>query len=66
MNKEKINKEELKKAKAILNYVERWLDSNMDEAPPEGVQDDSANLKQKIMIARDPKTTIQEIELGAI
>lgn len=66
MNKEKINKEELKKAKAILNYIERWLDSNISEAPPEGIREDSANLKQKIMIARDPRTTIQEIESGAI
>ena len=36
------------KNKAIINYVIRWLDSNIDEPPAEGVQEDSANLKEKI------------------
>ena len=32
----------MSKEKAILEYVVRWLDSNIDEPPPEGVQEDSA------------------------
>ena len=39
------------KEKAILEYIVRWLDSNIDEPPPEGVQEDSANLKEKIELA---------------
>ena len=35
------------KNKTIIDYVIRWLDSNIDEPPPEGVQEDSANLKEK-------------------
>ena len=52
------------KEKAILEYVVRWLDSNIDEGPPEGVQEDSANLKEKIELARDPSTTVEDIEGG--
>ena len=52
------------KEKAILEYVVRWLDSNIDEPPPEGVQEDSANLKEKIDLALDPKTTVEDIEGG--
>jgi len=51
------------KEKAILEYVIRWLDSNIDE--PElldTVQEDSANLKEKIELALDPGTTIEDIE----
>ena len=51
------------KEKAILEYVIRWLDSNIDE--PElldTVQEDSANLKEKILLALDPGTTIEDIE----
>jgi hypothetical protein len=51
------------KEKAILEYVIRWLDSNIDE--PElldTVQEDSANLKEKISLALDPGTTIEDIE----
>ena len=54
----------MSKEKAILEYVVRWLDSNIDEAPPEGVQEDSANLKEKIELALDPKTTVEDIESG--
>ena len=49
------------KNKTIIEYVIRWLDSNIDEPPPEGVQEDSANLKEKINLALYPKTTIQNI-----
>ena len=50
------------KEKAILEYVIRWLDSNIDEQPPEGIQEDSANLKEKIELALDPETTVEEIQ----
>ena len=50
------------KEKAILEYVIRWLDSNIDEQPLEGIQEDSANLKEKIQLALDPETTVEEIE----
>ena len=52
------------KNKAILDMVIRWLDSNIDEPPAEGVQEDSANLKEKINLALDPKTPIQNINDG--
>ena len=52
------------KNKAILDYVIRWLDSNIDEGPPEGVQEDSANLKEKIELALDPSNTAQDIDDG--
>ena len=51
------------KEKAILDYVIRWLDSNIDE--PElldTVQEDSANLKEKISLALDPETTVEDIQ----
>jgi len=51
------------KEKAILEYVIRWLDSNIDE--PElldTVQEDSANLKEKIQLALDPEITVEEIQ----
>ena len=54
------------KEKAILEYVIRWLDSNIDEQPPEGIQEDSANLKEKIQLALDPKITVEDIESGNI
>ena len=50
------------KQEAILEYVIRWLDSNIDEQPPEGIQEDSANLKKKIQLALDSMTTIEEIQ----
>ena len=56
--------EKCMKDKAIIEYVIRWLDSNIDEAPPEGVREDSANLKEKIQLALDPKTTAQDIDEG--
>jgi hypothetical protein len=55
------------KQEAIIEYVIRWLDSNIDE--PElldTIQEDSANLKEKIQLALDPKTTIEDIESGNI
>ena len=54
------------KEKAIIEMVIWWLDSNIDEAPPEGVQEDSANLKEKIQLALNPEATIKDIEAGNI
>jgi hypothetical protein len=51
------------KQEAIIEYVIRWLDSNIDE--PElldTIQEDSANLKEKIQLALDPETTVEEIQ----
>ena len=56
--------ERKQKYEAIINMVIRWLDSNIDEPPPEGVQEDSANLKEKIELALDPTTTKKQIEDG--
>ena len=52
------------KEKAILEYVVRWLDCNIDEGPREGIEEDSANLKEKIELALDSKTTVEDIEGG--
>ena len=52
------------KNKKIIEYILRWLDSNIDESPPEGVREDSANLKEKIELALDPKNTAQDIDDG--
>ena len=54
----------MSKEKAIIEMVIRWLDSNIDEAPPEGVQEDSANLKEKIQLALDPEVTAQDVDNG--
>ena len=54
------------KEKAILEYVIRWLDSNIDEQPTEGIQEDSANLKEKILLALESNTTTEEIERGNV
>ena len=56
--------ERKQKYEAIINMVIRWLDSNIDEPPPEGVQEDSANLKEKIELALEPTTTKKQIEDG--
>ena len=56
--------ERRQKYEAIINMVIRWLNSNIDEPPPEGVQEDSANLKEKIELALDPTTTKKQIEDG--
>ena len=56
--------ERKQKYEAIINMVIRCLDSNIDEPPPEGVQEDSANLKEKIELALDPTTTKKQIEDG--
>jgi len=57
-------RDENEKKKAVIEYVIRWLDSNIDEPPPEGVREDSANLKEKIELALDPRNTTKDIEDG--
>lgn len=53
--------------KAIIEYVLRWLDSNVDEDnTSDTVAEDSANLKEKIELALEPTTTIKDIEEGNI
>ena len=41
-----------------------WFDANMDEPPPEGIQEDSANLKEKIILALSDEATIEDIQNG--
>jgi len=38
----------IKKQHEALEYTKAWLNTNMDEPPPESIQEDSANLLQKI------------------
>jgi hypothetical protein len=47
------------KEKAIIEMILTWLDANMDEPPPEGIQEDSANLKEKIILALSDEATIE-------
>lgn len=54
------------KEKAIIEYVLRWLDNNIDEDSSETIAEDSANLKEKIELALEPTTTIKDIEEGSI
>lgn len=55
------------KEKAIIEYVLRWLDSNIDEDnTSDTIAEDSANLKEKIELALEPTTTIKDIEEGNI
>jgi predicted RNase H-like HicB family nuclease len=41
-------REENKKQKVALDYVKQWLNENIDEGSPDGVQYDSANLLQNL------------------
>ena len=58
--------ERKQKYEAIIDMVIRWLDSNIDDAMNEfdPVASDSADLKEKIELALDSKTTKREIEDG--
>jgi len=49
------------KNKAIIDYVIRWLDSNIDE---KDVYTDSADLKEKIQLALVPEVTAQDVNNG--
>jgi hypothetical protein len=53
------------KSKAIIEYVIRWLDSNIDEpALQRALATDSADLKEKIQLALDPEVTAQDVNNG--
>jgi len=58
--------ERKQKYEAIIDMVIRWLDSNIDDAMNEfdPVASDSADLKEKIKLALDSKTTKRGIEDG--
>ena len=58
--------EKCMKNKAIIEYVIRWLDSNIDEdsTMSEGIQEDSADLKEKIQLALVPEVTAQDVNNG--
>ena len=71
--------ERKQKYEAIIDMVIKWLDSNIDDYPNEEeseqmiaseriskqlLAEDSADLKEKIELALDPKTTKREIEDG--
>ena len=71
--------ERKQKYEAIVNMVIRWLDSNKDDYPNEEeseqmiaseriskqlLAEDSSDLKEKIQLVLDPKTTKREIEDG--
>jgi hypothetical protein len=53
--------EKCMKNKAIIEYVIRWLDSNIDE---KDVYTDSADLKEKIQLALVPEVTAQDVNNG--
>ena len=54
------------KNKAILEYVIRWLNSNIDEdsTMSESIKEESANLKEKIELAMSSENTAQDIDNG--
>ena len=55
------------KEKAVIEYILRWLDSNIDEDnTSDTIAEDSANLKEKIELALEPTTTSNDIEEGNI
>ena len=57
--------EKCMKDKAIIEYVIRWLDSNIDEpALQRALATDSADLKEKIQLALVPEVTAQDINEG--
>ena len=57
--------EKCMKNKAIIEYVIRWLDSNIDEpALQRALATDSADLKEKIQLALDPEVTAQDVNNG--
>ncbi len=58
--------ERKQKYEAIIDMVIRWLDSNIDDTDDKFylVAQDSADLKEKIELALDPRTTKREIEDG--
>ena len=66
-------KENTEKYKAIFEYIFNWLDADIDKVDyndNKEVQDEisqnAADLKEKIEIALDDETTIEEIRDGDI
>jgi hypothetical protein len=64
MRSETNERKNMTKEKAIIDMVLMWLDTNIDEPPPEGIQEDSANLKEKIILALSNEATIEHIQGG--
>ena len=56
--------EKCMKNKAIIEYVIRWLDSNIDEPCCRNLATNSADLKEKIQLALDPEVTAQDVNNG--
>ena len=56
--------EKCMKDKAIIEYVIRWLDSNIDEPCCRNLATNSADLKEKIQLALDPEVTAQDVNNG--
>ena len=57
--------EKCMKNKAIIEYVIRWLDSNIDEpALQRALATDSGDLKEKIQLALVPEVTAQDVNNG--
>ena len=57
--------EKCMKDKAIIEYIIRWLDSNIDEpALQRALATDSADLKEKIQLALVPEVTAQDVNNG--
>jgi len=56
--------EKCMKDKAIIEYVIRWLDSNIDEPCCRNLATNSADLKEKIQLALVPEVTAQDVNNG--
>ena len=60
--------ERKQKYEAIIDMVIRWLDANIDDGNldliKQEIANDSRDLKEKIELALDSKTTKREIEDG--
>ena len=56
--------EKCMKDKAIIEYVIRWLDSNIDEPCCRNLATNSADLKEKIQLALDPEVTAEDVNNG--
>ena len=56
--------EKCMKDKAIIEYVIRWLDSNIDEPCCRNLATNSADLKEKIQLALVPEVTARDVNNG--
>ena len=75
MNEGLENLKETEKKDAIINFIIGWLNSNIDEYTNEisnspkienknAIARDSQDLKEKIELALDKNTTLEDIENG--